>query len=141
LAKKVHKLILDEPNDVLLLGIVSNENDYRLSWQINKYLNISLMRSKDIEIDMKKSLQSFTQYIYSDDERYLQFHFIKNKSNQQSYLIPEQKSCDFLLCIQGSLSIDEYEILVQKVKQIPNVSMAIKIDMNELKSKKNLAFL
>lgn len=132
---------MDEPGDLYLLGLVSNENDYRLSWQINQHLKVGLTRLEDIKIEVKGSEQDFIVYTYTDENKYMQLTFFKNKSSSNVYLLPEHKSCDFFLCIQGSLYTDEYEKMVKSIKEMPVVSMVMKIEMKSLKSRKHLIFL
>lgn len=141
MGKKVHKLEIDEPKDGLLIGIVSNENDYRLSWQINQYLQISLVRLENLSLKQKDKEHQFVQYAYNDEDRFLQFSFLKNKSPENTYFISEQKSCDYFLYVQGSVYEEEYSKIIRKIKEIPDVSFVIKIDAGKLKSRKNLAHL
>ena len=138
--KKVHKLVVDEPDDLFLFGLVTNENDYRLSWQMNQHLGIELVRADDAQVKLKGMIHDFVQYVFFDENRFLQFSFFKNKSSQNAYLIAEHKSCDYFFCIQGSM-MDELEKMLKELKEIPVISMVVKIDVQSLKSRKNLVFL
>ena len=52
--KKIHKLAFDFESDFKLIGIASHENDYRLSWAINKSLNIDFIKADDLLIHHPK---------------------------------------------------------------------------------------
>ncbi len=131
---------MDEPGDFVLLGLVTNENDYRLSWQMNQNLGIELVRADNAQVKLKGTIHDFVQYVFFDENKFLQFTFVKNKSSQNAYLISEHKSCDYFLCIQGSV-MNELDDMVVLLKEIPVISMVINIKLQSLKSRKNLVFL
>jgi hypothetical protein len=131
---------MDEPGDFVLLGLVTNENDYRLSWQMNQKLGIELVRADNAQVKLKGMIHEFVQYVFFDENKFLQFTFVKNKSSHNAYLISEHKSCDYFLCIQGSM-MNELDDVVRRLKEIQVISLVIKINALSLKSRKNLVFL
>jgi len=52
--KKKHKLTFQLDFNFFLIGISSSENDYRLSWEMNKKLIISLRKGTDHVIKRKE---------------------------------------------------------------------------------------
>ena len=103
-------LTLELEDDYLLIGIHSTEEDYRLAYLINKYLNTKLIRFKD-HLDFKDSNAEFPLFEYKDEQKLINYYLINNKysqltNNQKSkglfdgnhstisYLIPEKnKTC------------------------------------------------
>lgn len=49
--KKIHKLKFELENDSYLIGIASHENDYRLSWALNKNLDLKLVKVDDLIVN------------------------------------------------------------------------------------------
>ncbi|MGC9341589.1 MAG: IPExxxVDY family protein [Bacteroidales bacterium] len=97
--------------DFLLLGIVSYEKDYRLSWEINEFLQMDLERVDDHKVKHKKSGKDlhFSCFVYTDESAYLNFKLLSNRS-EMGPLIEGLKNIDYLLVIIGeyteNLSVD-----------------------------------
>ncbi|SFW41221.1 hypothetical protein SAMN02927921_01530 [Sinomicrobium oceani] len=58
-----------------------------------------------------------------------------------NYLIPEMKKVDYFLKIENGEGYDTEKQIVQKINEIPRVTTAYEVDVNQLKSKHNLIFL
>jgi len=69
----------DLEDDYLLIGIHSTEEDYRLAYLINKHLNTKFVRYKD-NLDFKDSAVEFPLFEYKDEETYLNYYLVNNKS-------------------------------------------------------------
>ena len=135
--KKKHKLTFQLDFNFFLLGIASSENDYRLSWEINKKLKISLRKSTDHVIKREEIEQTFLVYTFSDEEVYLQYFLIANKS-ENGYLIEELRNMDYFLQIHGDLTDKQQEQIISSVKNVEGVIGIFKLDINTLKSKNKL---
>ncbi|MCK4701583.1 MAG: IPExxxVDY family protein [Bacteroidales bacterium] len=135
--KKKHKLTFQLDFNFFLLGISSSENDYRLSWEINKKLKISLRKSTDHVIKREEIEQAFSVYTFSDEEVYLQYFLIANKS-ENGYLIEELRNIDYFLQIHGDLTDKQQEQIISSVKNIKGVFGVFKLDINTMKSKNKL---
>ena len=139
MAKKVHKLNIPIEIDFFIIGIVCNDSDYRLSWQINATLETNLSRDQDIVLKQKQNQFPFSLFSYEDEELFLKYSLIKNKS-QSTFFIPEQKNFDFFLKISGELAESDVEIIVASIRSIPEVSIAKYVSPQELKSINNFLF-
>ena len=135
--KKKHKLSFQLDFNFFLLGISSSENDYRLSWEMNEKLEISLRKSTDHVIKKKEIEQVFLVYTFYDEEVYLQYSLIVNKS-EKGFLIEELRNIDYFLQIHGDLSDNQKQQIISSVKNIKGVSGIFKLDINTLKSKNRL---
>ncbi|MCK4630065.1 MAG: IPExxxVDY family protein [Bacteroidales bacterium] len=135
--KKKHKLTFQFDFNFFLLGISSSENDYRLSWEINKKLKISLRKSTDHVIKREEIEQVFSVYTFSDEEVYLQYFLIANKS-ENGYLIEELRNMDYFLQIHGDLTDKQQEQFISSVRNIKGITGVFNLDINTMKSKNKL---
>lgn len=135
--KKKHKLQYKLDMTFYLLGISSSENDYRLTWKINKKLNIRLRKSTDHLVQKKGVTQKFLLYRYSDDETYLDYFIVGNKS-ENGFLIEELRNIDFFIQIHGTLDEEQKNKILSSLKKIEGISGVFNLDINNLRSKDNL---
>lgn len=149
-------LTFDLEDDYSLIGIHSTEEDYRLAFLLNNYLNIKLTRFKD-NLDFKNSSASFPLFEYKDEANFINYYLINNKfteltDNQYkeglfggnysttSYLIPEKKKVDFFLKIEGCNNEDFIQNLINDLNKIDQIITSYSIEPISLKSKENLIF-
>lgn len=139
--KKVHKLAFEFESDFNLIGIASHENDYRLSWAINKSLNFGLTKCDNLKINHPKHKieLSYSMYDFSDSNNYLNYQLISNKS-EQGFLLPEFKNIDFFLRVSGHSDLNHINELLMQIKKIDIVITAFTIDDLSEKQKKLFAF-
>ncbi len=135
--KKKHKLTFQLDFNFFLLGISSSENDYRLSWEINKKLKISLRKSTDHVIKREEIEQAFSVYTFSDEEVYLRYFLIANKS-ENGYLIEELRNMDYFLQIHGDITDKQQEQIISYARNIKGITGVFNLDINTMKSKNKL---
>lgn len=137
--KKTHKLSLKSETDLVLIGISSPENDYRISWAINQDLGTNFTKTENLKVFNQKfnEDQEFSLYIYENEENLIKYHLIANKC-ENGYYIPELKNIDFFMQISGDISDDYKNDLVKKLKVIDVVKGVFIIDIDNLKSKNRL---
>ena len=132
-------LSLDEDYDFSLIGISCHSKDYRLCWELNKTLLLSLIRAADYEITKKKEISKHAFYEFIDEINYLEFYLIANKGSKGN-LIPEHKTTDFFLMLKGNPSSSQLSDFTVKINELSLVLAAFKINPESLKSKQNLLF-
>jgi hypothetical protein len=137
--KKIHKLTEKEDYRFKLAGISSAENDYKLSWSLNHFLGINLIRINNLEIFHKRldDKQAFSQFEYIDEETLLQYRLISNRS-VNGYLLEEMTNLDYLLQISGDLDDGWLKDLIEKINSIDGIILAFPLDPATLKSRKKL---
>lgn len=158
-----HKLVLDEVFDesYKLIAIHCSVEEYKLAYLLNKYLNLKLARSrKDIDFQIDGMRILFALYTYEDQLKYCTFSLVSNvskaefksdtKSNslfglkettfKKNYLLPEFKKVDFFLKIDEEIEGVSEKLLLERIKEIPQVSLAYSIEDHQIKSKENLIF-
>jgi hypothetical protein len=140
--------------DFFLIGICSQEYDYKLCSQLNKLLELDFCRIDDIDIQSKKSnLNQFPMFRYiatdsdsntKQDEVIISetdtVYYLFGNRNGSVNLIPEQKQTDYFLKIQTEAEFIDVPELVRKIKELPSVLAAFSINPEQLKSKENLIF-
>jgi len=141
LKKKTHKLKFNPEYDFFLIGISSHENDYRISWALNNYLGLKLVRMDDhkiIDNNHPEPLR-FSIFSFDDDESLLSYKLIANRC-QNGFLIGEIKNIDFLFIISGETNQIFLDNITQKINNLTIVNTAFQIDPEKLRSRQKLLF-
>ena len=132
------KLNIKPDFEFILIGIVTSEPIYRISWLINEMLSVQLKETQSIKVynNQRQIVQEFSKYSFcNDDETY--FHFLQNKS-EQGILIEEKKQVDYWI------KTDDFSIkpndLISKLNTLKNVNLAFEVIPSSLKSKLRLLF-
>lgn len=139
--KKIHKLAAESNESFILIGIVSHENDYRLSWAFNQQIGLNLIKSKNITIDQPTLEENpvFAVFRSEEEESLIQHYLITNKS-ENGYLVSELKNVDYILKICGENTEEKATLLLNQIKKVEFVSTAFIIEGLSAKSLKNLIF-
>lgn len=132
------KLDIFEEFHFILIGFVTTEPIYRLSWLFNQELGFNLVSFPSIELLHKKSkiIQSFTRFGEEDEDGSL-IELIQNKS-EHGLFIEEHKNIDYFLKVDGrDLNAAG---LINSLKTIKNISLIVEVQPGSLKSKDRLLF-
>jgi hypothetical protein len=124
-----------------MIGLCSHHNDYRLAWNINDALSISLTKCSDDFIVVNKKGQRASEhslYEYRDQENMLEYYLVKNKSFGK-YLIPEKPAIDYFLFLVENHFCDP-EDLLNKLRSIPSVLGGFLFEPKEFESTELLVF-
>ena len=150
----IHKLSAsDFESDYTLIAIHSQSEPYKLAYEINLKLNISLEKSS-FDISFKNKVSVFNLYKHESEIYNTKLYLISNKSIEKenqaktkllfneysisSFLIPELKKAEFLMKIEGGgFNIDS---LLIKLNKIDSVVSCYRASINNVKSKYNLIF-
>lgn len=132
--KKTTKINYEIKEIIKIVGIVTPEKDYKLSWLINNSLNIQLKRS-NIELNNqipehsknKQSSKYLIGYSYIDEIKYLKFMLFKNK-DENSIILRNLKNFDYFFIIYGIYS-NEYIIeVITKIKNLECITASYLLD-------------
>lgn len=136
---KKHKLSVSIDEDYCLLGIVSDEPDYKLCWLMNQQTGTSFSRVDDLRIFSKKlnEEQQVSLFIYDDEQRMLTFRLIVNRTSA-GYFLPELKNIDYFVHIQGEIIPDEMNEVIGSVNKIPAVRMCVPVDLQKVRERDRL---
>jgi transcription initiation factor IIF auxiliary subunit len=140
ITKNYISLTDEQKFDFILIGILCEKKDYRISMELNKKLEINLSKEDEYTVFNSKRMEdksfSFYEYTTEEDDR---FNLISNKS-QKGFLLPELNQIDYLFVVRLSrMALEENEI-INAIKEIPIVLGAYKLEASQLKSGENLVF-
>ena len=125
----------------LLFGISSHVKDYRLCGELNKTLDIDLVKVEDMELELGKDENDlgYSHYIYEDEDMHVKYKVLSNRGDT-SWLVSEQRGVDYFLLIEGACEALDKAAILGKIKQAGVVLAGYELDPNQLKSKPNLLF-
>jgi len=136
---KRHKLELAIEEDFCLLGVVTDEPDYKLCWRINQSLEMNFEKQEDLRLFHKKlgDEQVFSLFTYHDDNSLITFRIIKNRT-ENGYYIDELKNIDYLIHIQGEINTIRISNFMLSVGAMDTVRMCVPTDLSRIKNKERL---
>jgi len=139
LAVKKHKLDVAIDEDFCLLGLVSDEPDYKLCWSINQLLEMDFERLDDLLLYHKKLdvRQQFSNFVYEDDDSLITYRIIKNRS-EAGYFLDELKNLDYLVHIQGELITEKISAFMLSISTLSPVRMCVPVDLKRIRNKERL---
>lgn len=132
-------LNIEEDYEFSLIGISCHAKDYKLCFEFNKLLEVDFIRKDDLDINSKKTQGNYSLYEYIDEDNFMDYYLISNRSNK-GVLIPEHKAIDYFLLLKGANNENITARMIQKISTLQMVLTAYKIDVDTLKSKQNLIF-
>ncbi|MEZ5008419.1 MAG: IPExxxVDY family protein [Chitinophagales bacterium] len=129
------KLHIESEDDFFLWGILSSLGGHRIVWELNKVFSCNLSRQDDVVIIRRPVNENlyFSFYTYEDEVDLFKIELIKNKGLGDYYL-KELKNFDYLLMVKGELDFFDENEFYTKLKKMPSIQSAIKIDLNNIKN-------
>lgn len=154
------KLTIDDfySSDFELIAIHTSLEDYKLAFQINKTLSLSLSKNeKDITIKSNDGTGFFSWFCFDDSVHDLVWNLVANKTiiaseqlnnglfNEttfalQIHLIPELKKADYLLKIENLDPLFNTKKVINQISKINQISTTYIVDAENIKSINNLIF-
>jgi len=125
--------------DFCLLGVVSDEPDYRLCWMINQSLDMNFEKQEDLLLYHRKlnEEQVFSLFSFHDNDSLITYRIIKNRS-ENAYFLEELKNIDYLIHIQGEISTSRISGFMLSVGALDAVRMCVPSDLSRIKNKERL---
>jgi hypothetical protein len=134
------KLDLDLNNDLIMVGLVSPEPDYKLSLSINRKFGISLKNLSPLKIeDGTGSELSFSRFSDTSGSPDIIFNLISNRNGKQ-FLIKKLKNIDYIFQVQDSENENKINQITAGLREIESVNAVFNININTFKDK-NLHYL
>lgn len=139
MAVKKHKLELAIEEDFCLLGVVSDEPDYKLCWLINQSLDMNFEKQDELQLFHPKldEEQVFSLFAYHDQESLISFRIIRNRT-ENGYFLNELKHIDYLIHIQGEISTQRISNFMLSINSLEPVRMCVPSDLSRIKDKERL---
>jgi len=121
--------------DFCLLGVVTDEPDYKLCWMINQSLRMNFEKQDDLALFHKKygEEQEFSLFRYEEEEAMITFRIIKNRTNQ-GYYLEELKNLDYLIHIQGEINALKISNFMLSIGGLDSVRMCVPCDLSRIKN-------
>ena len=125
--------------DFCLLGLVTDEPDYKLCWRINQALGLAFEKLDDLKLFHKRLVteQLFSIFAYYDDAAMLTYRIIKNRSDHGHFL-DELKNLDFLVHIQGELAEEKIQEFIKRTATLTGVRMCVPVDLKRIRDRERL---
>ena len=136
---KKHKLDLAIDEDYCLLGVVSDEPDYKLCWMINHSLDMNFERQEDLQLfhPRLKLEQDFSLFSFHDENALITFRIIRNRT-ENGYYLDELKNIDYLIHIQGEIDASKIKDFIHAVGALKSVRMCVPSDLTRIKNRERL---
>ena len=130
--------------DFELLAVIAPVKEFKLAWEVEKLLEIPLVKEEDIILEFNNSSElKISNFLYQKEFGVIRL--LKNKAAEvkgktKPFLIPEAIQFDFFLLLEGTY-IDDVEDITEGLEQLTTVVQFVKrIQIDQLKSKNNLLF-
>mgnify|MGYP003977025561 CR=1 FL=1 len=125
--------------DFCILGVVTDETDYKLCWMINQSLNMNFEKQDDLKLYHRKlkEEQVFSHFSYYDDDALITFRIIKNRT-ENGYYLDALKNIDYLIHIQGEINTVRISRFMLSIGGFDTVRMCVPSDLSRIKNKERL---
>lgn len=136
---KKHKLSVAFDEDYCLLGIASDEPDYKLCWLINQQLGISFIKGDDLVVFNRKmnEQQEVSLFTYYDDNKMVTYRLISNRFSS-GYFLSDLKNIDYVLHIQGEVVTNEIDELIARIIKTEGIRMCVPVDLRKIRERERL---
>jgi hypothetical protein len=138
---KRNRLEIEYSYDFELLGLTTSAKGYKLAWELNRSLNIRLLKKADLCISTKPKEEA-TYSFHAHETAMNTLRLFKNRPNEASLaknlLVPEFPHVDYIIMVQGEELNGNR--LQEELRSIPSIEWVAFIPLDALKSKNNFIF-
>ena len=127
-----------------LIGITTSVKEYKIAWNLNKFLELDFHRQEDHQIKVNDQSYSFTYY-FDEPDPDLFLRLFSNKpvtleKPTETKLVPESPHFDFILMREGESQSFAVKRLLEQLKEVPVIEYLAPINVTELKYKEHFIF-
>jgi hypothetical protein len=134
------QLSIRQQEEVILLGIVSTDPDYKLSLALNKKFHISLKTVLPVKIVCNNGNElTFSRFSDINDSPDIIYNLISNRSGKNHFL-KKLKNVDYIFQIQRPEIESNISLITASLREIESINAVFAIDLRTLKDK-NLQYL
>lgn len=138
---KKSRLEIEYNYDFELLGLISSVRGYKLAWELNRSLQVHLIKKDDLKMSTKEGDFFFT--FYSHQSPVNTVNLFRNRSHESEaksiFLVPEHTHLDYILYSKGNEEVQGNR-LQQLLRKIPSIELVAFLPLAALKSKDNFIF-
>lgn len=121
-------------SDTALIGIGSAQPAHRFCWAVNKAFDFNFVREPESDIvynPTKEEKHFFSLYEYSIPFSSCR-HLLYKLRSDKKVLLPEIKQLDYLWLISSPTAEEEASIIINYLRNLPDVQLAQFLDHNRL---------
>ncbi|HOW08264.1 MAG TPA: IPExxxVDY family protein [Bacteroidales bacterium] len=134
-------LPLNDHDIPAILGIVSTDQDYKLTLKLNKKLSLSLKNADPVVVNENDGdMSQFSRFLFSASENDTIYQLISNR-NGKSFLINKLKNIDYLLLVTDPERTVQHMKMMTAIREIDSVSGLFNISFESISKDKNIGFL
>ncbi|MDB5282678.1 MAG: IPExxxVDY family protein [Bacteroidota bacterium] len=128
-------------NDYRLVGIATSLKEYKLCHHLNQLLGCDLRKLDALEFEPKDRSRKiqFSVFKAGDENDKNTFVVFTNK-NLGEFLLPEVGNFDYIIQVLGKFADEELQLVVENIKQFPEVVMSTEIPVKKIKSRERLVY-
>ena len=126
MVKKKRKIVVEPFDDIKIIGICTHIEDYKLAWNINKLLNINLVKYSDI---VNEDGFEFSFYLYDGGENCNTFNLVEI-ANAEARWVNFSPTTDYLIVIRNFINDETLAKILEKIRHIDGVQFAYLIDLD-----------
>lgn len=125
MVKRKKKIVVEPFDDIKIIGISTHLEDFKLAWNINKLLNINLIKYSDI---LTEDGLGFSFYLYDGGENSNTYNLVEI-ANTEARWVKFSPAIDYLIVIRNYIHESKLADLLEKIKHIEGVMHAYLIDL------------
>jgi hypothetical protein len=125
MAKKILIETRSETVFFTLFGISCHLKDYRLSFLLNKKLDLEFIKMEDFT--------GYSFYFCRDEDHFNAYYLLGNRG-QDAILFPGLKQTDFILLVEGPFKKIQKDRLLENIRGIQNVLTSFEIRFETIKN-------
>jgi len=134
------QLRINHADELIMLGLVSSEPDYKMSLTINKRFKISLKNSSPIKPDNSGGEEiAFSRFSDLSKSPDIAFNLVSNRAGK-NFLIKKLRNIDYIFIVHNNENDNNIDEITARLREIETVNAVFNIDLNIFKDK-NLHYL
>lgn len=140
MAKHILKTDTTEVYDFMLFGIICQHHDYRLCFEMNRAMNLSLERTTDLEITLNKGKDKIKTSRFEYKDGFGNEYFVLSNKASSGLLIAEYKNIDYFFMVREPIPVHDKSQLEKKLRSIPVVLGAYHLEPEKIKTGERFIF-
>ena len=119
------KLTSDPFDDIKVVGINTAAMDYQLASHLNRTLRFEFVKCRNI---IDENSEEYAFYLYTKGENSNTFDLVAIKSDRGKERVSFKPKTDYLFIVRGYIRDENFSLILNKIKSMPNVFHAYLID-------------
>ncbi|HLG34669.1 MAG TPA: IPExxxVDY family protein [Bacteroidia bacterium] len=140
MAKHILKTDTKAAYDFMLFGIICQSRDYKLCFEINRAMNLSLERGEDFEVPLNKGKDKIKTVRFEYNDGLGNEYYVMANKTSTGLLIPEHKSIDYFLMVRESTPHHDKVQTEKQLRSIPIILGAYYLEPEKLKTGERFIF-